>query len=217
MPAQERREHIMDASAEIFSRKGYRMASVSDIVDRAGIGRGTFYLYFDSKREIFLELIEAFFRGYAKLLEENHRHLEEAFNRGGKVLWTWRGNMLRVLEYHRDNPFLTNIVYREAMGRDEDFSARVDELSKLAREKLVDEFQMMYDRGMMRECDVEVVTSIVMGSAIYLVMEHLLQKSETDIESLADMMVEYHIRALIPAEGNIDRALDSALSDGKDS
>jgi AcrR family transcriptional regulator len=213
LPAQERREQILDASAEVFSRKGYRMASVSDIVDGAGIGRGTFYLYFDSKREIFLELIEAFFRGYAKLLEENHRHLEETFSDGGKVLRTWRDNMMRVLEYHQENPYLTNIVYREAMGRDEDFSARVDELSRLAREKLVAEFQMMYDRGMMRECDVDVVTSIVMGSAIYLVMEHLLQKSEKDLEGLADMMVESHIRALIPEAGDIDRALQSALKE----
>ncbi len=187
------------------------MASVSDIVDGAGIGRGTFYLYFDSKREIFLELIEAFFRGYARLLEENHLHLEEAFNGGGKVLRTWRGNMLRVLEYHKKNPHLTNIVYREAMGRDEDFSARVGELSSLARERLAAEFQMMYDRGMMRECDVEVITSIVMGSVIYLVMEHLQQGSETDVERLADMMVEYHIRALIPEAGDINRALRSAL------
>jgi AcrR family transcriptional regulator len=211
MPAHERREQILDASAEVFSSKGYRMASVSDIVDGAGIGRGTFYLYFDSKREIFLELIEAFFSGYAKLLEENHTLLEEALKRGDKVLWTWRGNMLRFLQYHLENPHLTNIVYREAMGRDEDFSARVDELSDLAREKLVDEFQMMYDRGMMRECDVEVVTSIVMGSAIYLVMEHLLQQSDTNVEKLADMMVEYHIRALIPEAGDINRALRSAM------
>lgn len=195
----------------MFSRKGYRMASVSDIVDGAGIGRGTFYLYFDSKREIFLELIELFFRGYAKLLEENHLYLEEAFNSGEMVLRTWRGNMLRVLEYHQNNPHLTNIVYREAMGRDEDFSARVEELSKLAREKLVTEFRMMYDRGMMRECDVEVVASIVMGSTIYLVMEHLLQRSDGDMEKLADMMVEYHIRALIPETGDIARALRSAL------
>ncbi len=211
MPASERREQILEASAEVFSRKGYRMASVSDIVEEAGIGRGTFYLYFDSKKEIFLELIEAFFKGYAKLLEQNHQHLEEAFQRGSKVLRTWRDNMLRVLQFHRDNPHLTNIAYREAMGRDEDFSARVDVLSSLARDKLVDEFQMMYDRGMMRDCDVEVVASVVMGSTVYLAMEHLLQGREVDVESLADAIVEYHIRALIPEEGDIKRALRSAL------
>ena len=209
--AEERREQILEAAAEVFSRKGYRMASVSDIVDGAGIGRGTFYLYFNSKQEIFLELIELFFRGYAGILEENHLHLEAAFAGGGKVLRTWRDNMLRVLEYHHDNPHLTNIVYREAMGRDEDFSARMEELSRLARERLASEFRMMHERGMMRECDVEVVASAVMGSTIYLVMEHLLQRSGGGVSKLADMMVEYHIRALIPENGDIARALRSAL------
>jgi AcrR family transcriptional regulator len=212
MPAQERREYILEASAEVFSRKGYRMASVSDIVEEAGIGRGTFYLYFDSKREIFLELIEAFFRGYADLLQENHRQLEEAFQTGRMVLRTWRDNISRVIRYHQENPHLTNIVYREALGRDEDFSARVDVLSRLAREKLVAEFQMMYDRGMMRECDVEVVTSVVMGSTVYLIMEHVLGREKIDVEGLADMIVEYHIRALIPEAGDVDRALRAALA-----
>ena len=212
MPAHERREHILETAAKVFSEKGYRMASVSDIGEGAGIGRGTFYLYFDSKKEIFLELIEGFFRGYAELLSENHRLLDEAFRGRGKVLKTWRDNMLRVLEYHRENRHLTHIVYREAMGRDEDFSARVDVLSHLAREKLVAEFQMMYARGMMRECDVEAVTSVVMGSTIYVVMEHLLRESDRDIGELADMIVEYHIRALIPEEGDVKRALRSALA-----
>ena len=211
MPAHERREHILSASASVFSRKGYRMASVSDIVEEAGIGRGTFYLYFDSKREIFLELIEAFFSGYANLLEENHHRLEEASGHGGRMLRAWRGNTLRVLEYHQENPYLTNIAYREALGKDEDFSERVGELSNLAREKLIAEFQMMYDRGMMRECDVELVASIIMGSTVYVVMEHLLPESAVNVESLADTIVEYHIRALIPEVGDVNRALSSAL------
>ena len=33
-----------------------------DVIDAAGISRGTFYLYFDSKDELFLELIERFIR-----------------------------------------------------------------------------------------------------------------------------------------------------------
>jgi AcrR family transcriptional regulator len=214
MPARERREHILEKAAEVFSRKGYRMASVSDIVEEAVIGRGTFYLYFDSKKEIFLELIEAYFKGFADLLEENHRQLEDAFRTSGSgVLRTWRENMMRVLKYHKDNPHLTAITYREALGRDEDFSARVEELSKLAREKLEEEFRMMYERGMMRRCDVDVVTSIVMGSTINVIMEHLLMGSDRDLDSLADMTVEYHIRALVPEEGDVSRAIRGALPD----
>lgn len=211
MPASERREHILEKAAEVFSQKGYRMASVSDIVDEAGIGRGTFYLYFDSKKEIFIELIESFFRGYAGVLEENHIRLEEAFRGRGHVLKTWRDNMRRFLEYHRDNKYLTDIAYREAMGRDEDFSAKVDELSRLAREKLAHEFLMMRDRGMMRDCDVEAVTSVVVGSTVYVVMEQIMTGNYRDIDELADFVVEYHIRALMPEQGDIGRALRGAL------
>ncbi|MDI7252908.1 MAG: hypothetical protein QME89_10180, partial [Actinomycetota bacterium] len=104
-----------------------------------------------------------------------------------------------------------SIVYREALGKDEDFSDRVEELSILARQRLREEFQLMYRKGMMRECDVEVVTSIVMGSTVYLIMEHLLKGNGMDVDELADTIVEYHIRALIPAEGDVGRALRSAL------
>ncbi len=211
MAAVERREHILKAAAEVFARKGYRLASVSDIVEMAKVGRGTFYLYFESKRHIFLELIEEFFQGYAEILEENHLHLREASGRGGALLQAWRDNMLRVFNYHKENPHLTDIVYREALGRDEDFSERVEVLSRFAREKLVEEFRMMHERGMMRDCDVEMVTSIVMGSTVYLVMEYLQGDKEVDVEKLTDMIVEYHIRALIPDEGDVRRALRSAL------
>jgi AcrR family transcriptional regulator len=211
MKAPERREHILRSAAKVFSRKGYRLSSVSDIVEESSIGRGTFYLYFESKRDIFRELIEAYFQGYAEVLEENHRRLVEALSGKGKVLRTWRDNMARVLRYHSENPDLTSIVYREALGKDEDFSDRVEELSILARQRLREEFQLMYRKGMMRECDVEVVTSIVMGSTVYLIMEHLLKGNGMDVDELADTIVEYHIRALIPAEGDVGRALRSAL------
>ena len=44
----------------VFARKGYRRAGISDIIAEAGVARGTFYLYFDSKEEIFLAIVEEF-------------------------------------------------------------------------------------------------------------------------------------------------------------
>ncbi len=41
----------------MFAAKGYHGTRISDIIDAAGIARGTFYLYFESKSAIFLELI----------------------------------------------------------------------------------------------------------------------------------------------------------------
>ncbi len=48
-----RREAIMDAAMEVFGTSGLDGASVEDIAHTAGIGKGTIYLYFKSKDEIF--------------------------------------------------------------------------------------------------------------------------------------------------------------------
>jgi AcrR family transcriptional regulator len=51
-PAQ-RRAELVDAAAEVFMEKGYATTTVSDITSRAGSSHGTFYVYFDSKEDIF--------------------------------------------------------------------------------------------------------------------------------------------------------------------
>jgi AcrR family transcriptional regulator len=52
------RRRILDAAEAVFGAKGYHAASVTEITQRAQVAQGTFYLYFHSKREIFLKLVE---------------------------------------------------------------------------------------------------------------------------------------------------------------
>jgi AcrR family transcriptional regulator len=52
------RRKLLEAAEVVFARNGYANASIARITDAAGIDQGTFYLYFDSKLEIFNELVE---------------------------------------------------------------------------------------------------------------------------------------------------------------
>jgi AcrR family transcriptional regulator len=52
------RRRILDAAEDVFGEMGYYEASVSEITRRAGVAQGTFYIYFHSKRETFIELVE---------------------------------------------------------------------------------------------------------------------------------------------------------------
>ncbi len=52
----ERRQQILAAARAVFNEKGYEDATVSDIVKRAGVAQGTFYLYFPSKKRVVIEL-----------------------------------------------------------------------------------------------------------------------------------------------------------------
>src|SRR6185436_5747841 len=64
-----RREAILSAASMLFGRQGYHATSVADVIAAAGISRGTFYLYFDNKDSIFLELMERFIQRIIAVLE----------------------------------------------------------------------------------------------------------------------------------------------------
>ena len=53
-----KRLQIINSAARLFSEQGFQNTRISDITDALGIGKGTFYLYFKDKRELFLECIE---------------------------------------------------------------------------------------------------------------------------------------------------------------
>jgi AcrR family transcriptional regulator len=51
------RARIVDAAEEVFGTQGYHGASVVEITKKAGVGLGTFYLYFPSKIEVYRHLL----------------------------------------------------------------------------------------------------------------------------------------------------------------
>jgi AcrR family transcriptional regulator len=57
------RRRLLEAAENVFAELGYHEASIVKITEAAGVGQGTFYLYFASKKEIFDELV----------LDLNHR------------------------------------------------------------------------------------------------------------------------------------------------
>lgn len=52
------RRRILDAAEAVFGEVGYYEASISEITHRAGVAQGTFYIYFHTKRDAFVELID---------------------------------------------------------------------------------------------------------------------------------------------------------------
>ena len=54
------RELIVDVAMELFSRNGFAETKISAITEKLNLGKGTFYLYFKNKDDLFLECIERF-------------------------------------------------------------------------------------------------------------------------------------------------------------
>ena len=59
---QQARQRILDTAEKIFAQKGYFGASITDITGEAGIALGSFYVYFHSKHEVFVEVLESLAR-----------------------------------------------------------------------------------------------------------------------------------------------------------
>jgi len=52
------RETLLDAARAVFTERGFAATRVADIVARAGTSHGTFYIYFDDKRDVLLALAQ---------------------------------------------------------------------------------------------------------------------------------------------------------------
>jgi AcrR family transcriptional regulator len=69
-----KRARIIQSATGLFRTKGYHVTSIADIVEHAGIGRGTFYQFFKNKEKLFLECADSIFfdidREFNKLLDE---------------------------------------------------------------------------------------------------------------------------------------------------
>jgi AcrR family transcriptional regulator len=52
-----RPEEILSAALEVIGEVGFAEAKLDDVAHKAGISKGTLYLYFDSKEELFREMV----------------------------------------------------------------------------------------------------------------------------------------------------------------
>ncbi len=56
----ERKQQIYQAAMACFNRKGYFQTTMDDIVAESGLSKGTLYWYFDSKKDLFISLLQDF-------------------------------------------------------------------------------------------------------------------------------------------------------------
>ena len=75
-------ESLLDTSFELFTSRGINKTSISDIVEKAGVAKGTFYLYFKDKYDIRNRLIarksgQLFMQAYDAMIIEGIEKFED--------------------------------------------------------------------------------------------------------------------------------------------
>jgi AcrR family transcriptional regulator len=77
-----KRELILEAAAQVFSQNGFHRSTVEEIAQRAGVGKGTIYEYFSSKKELFQQLVVG---RVERLMMELLTRVEQADNAKDKM------------------------------------------------------------------------------------------------------------------------------------
>jgi len=66
----ERPQEILEAAFAQFSRNGYAMTTLEQIAERAGVTKGTIYVYFDSKEHLFISMVRELMKVTLDTLQE---------------------------------------------------------------------------------------------------------------------------------------------------
>jgi AcrR family transcriptional regulator len=65
----ERRNQILNAAEQVFIQKGLDQTRMDDIAEETGLGKGTLYLYFNSKDELIIAILDQIFQDVFKQLD----------------------------------------------------------------------------------------------------------------------------------------------------
>jgi len=152
-----RREQILGAATAVFAERGYHATRVSDIQARAGVARGTVYLYFTSKRAIFEALIEHMF---ARLLGAV-APIDVCSDVPPRD--QLRANLRAVLSVLGQERALTRILFHEAVGLDRDLDARLAGSWGLLTTFLEESLETGERIGFLRPTERRVVARAIIG------------------------------------------------------
>ena len=126
MRSAERRDAILAAALDEFSTRGFEAARLDDVARRAGVAKGTIYLYFRDKETLFQELIRAMLTplvGTIEAMGQSELPLSQVADRivdlfVREVYETRRKDVIRLMiSEGRRFPKLAEFYYREVLSR----------------------------------------------------------------------------------------------------
>lgn len=187
---------VRAAARSVFSKKGYREATVADILEEAGIARATFYNYFPNKRKVFSDLIWGFVR---TLYENISMYILEGPFTGEALTERVRQSLVATYGFLLENRGILQVYYREAIGSDPGLYAAWDDFDR----RMESLFIQMLDRGaregVLRDVDRTLVARALLVIFFQVPYREIMAEGRTDIdiESMAGELVAMAMGGLL--------------------
>lgn len=168
---------LREKAIELFASNGYYQTKISDIVKAANVTQPTFYLYFDSKDSLFIDLNEQFQLNLFRLFEEHPGQNEAHFHQV----------IINLLQYFSENPLLTKIGLYQS------------EESYLVKERLVEKFEHILERqkqyfSKLEQMDIHIISQSLVGSIERLTFTLLLTNKKTVDQLTEELLSIYFVK-----------------------
>ena len=182
------RRRLLDAAERVFGEHGYLDASIVKLTEAAGVAQGTFYLYFDSKKAIFDELVRD--------LNQRVRHaMKEGSSRGGTRVESELLGFQAYFRFTADHPALYRIIRQAEFVSPEMLHYHYERLS----EGYVEALREASTSGEIATLDAEVTAWALMGLGELIGMRWILWGGHKDLPAHVLDELERTIRSLLEA------------------
>jgi AcrR family transcriptional regulator len=171
VPSRQRRkearpQELLDAALELFVEKGFAATRAEEVAQRAGVSKGTLYLYYPSKEELFKAVVR---QNLGSLIAEGREIVAQFQGTSGDLLvkmmqtwWTRVGNT-RAAGIHK-------IILAEVRNFPELAQFYADEVIVPADELFCSAVQRGITRGEFRELPLHETAQALMAPMIFLAL-----------------------------------------------
>lgn len=192
MPRVDMKPKILQAARSVFARVGYRSATVADILDEAGVARGTFYRYFPNKRQAFFELVNELLKGLYEASAVMTAGEE------GSASGRMHDGFAHCYRIFTDNRGLLLTYLREGLVADPGLYALWDDFDRKMTALFADVLARGVEAGEFRPVDNELVSRAMLMLFLQVPYRDIMMRGrvEIDVDALASEMVGFVLEGL---------------------
>lgn len=202
---EERRQRILDVTADLIVHYGYDKTTVSDIAREAGISKGAIYLHFDSKETLFEELIIREMQTYA----ETWLDLLEADEAGGTMGGLYKNSLYAM----NSSPFMSALFRQDAQVFGNYLRKPGNLFQRFRQQQVKSEryvfVKLMQDAGAIRQdLDAQIIAHVmdILAYGLVGMGDVLPQDDIPPLEDVIEGIAAIMDQALTPADGGNSEA-----------
>ena len=189
----EKQAEILDAAMKLFSERGFERTTVDEIATRANVGKGTIYLYFENKEQIFCAVLETGLLQINHLISENLAAKTDFLTRLGQVIHTY----LKFIEDHHD---FYRIFLKERLNlnitKDSCSHDRLISIHEQMNRVFTDFFDSGIETGYLRPGDPHHFSIALSGIVSHFSFHWLMEGSNTSLCQLSPVILDLFLNGV---------------------